>query len=99
MMGLRIDLVSDGIEEIHSRTTNTSTTRRRITILLMASRVVEVICSFMVPQRVRIPVSASALFYKNLQGALQSAYGPTRTAVRKSAAVRTRESKLAKSSR
>ena len=55
----------------------------------MASRVVEVICSFMVAQRVRIPVSASALFYKNLQGALQSAYGPTRTAVRKSAAVRT----------
>eukprot|EP01047_Picozoa_sp_COSAG01_P028539 COSAG01_NODE_1921_length_8901_cov_18.211770_1_plen_254_part_00 len=50
---LKVECVSrlggllDGIEEIHSRTTNTSTTRRRITILLMASRVVEVICSFM----------------------------------------------------
>ena len=35
----------------------------------------------MVAQQVRIPVSARALFYKNLQDALQSAYGPTRTAV------------------
>ena len=46
----------------------------------------------MVAQRVRIPVSARALFYKNLQDALQSAYGPTRTAVLAQLCVRVRAS-------